>query len=357
MSGCVDGRPRGEGAVDARAHACPQVDPTGDSLHIGHLVSLQVMRMMRRAGHKPVILVRALSAPCPLSAQRSTAARRAQVGGATALVGDPTDRSEERPVLPQDLVAHNAAQLAAAIRRLPDLHDATVVNNMDWYAGMSAVGFLRDVASHFRVNAMLAKDSVKRRRESTDAGGSGGLSLAELSYQSLQVPRLRVAVLSGANRTVPTRSPPQAYDFLQLSRSHGVTVQVGGSDQWGNITAGLDLIGSVAPQQGMFGVTVPLLTTASGAKFGKTSGNAIWLDEKKYGAGRAPPPRALTGVCRVPGARPLSCISTCSALPIRTHRVFWNTLPTFPTRRFTTFAQRWRGRRRNARRSAAWPRS
>jgi tyrosyl-tRNA synthetase len=208
-------------------------DPTAPSLHFGNLVQLVVLRRLQRAGHRVICLV----------------------GGSTGLIGDPKPTSE-RVLKTKDEAAANVAQIKELVRPFLDFegtdpacaHRAVLVDNLDWTAPMSALDFLRDVGKHFRVNQMIRKEAVARRLESQE-----GISYTEFSYQLLQ-----------------------ALDFLELYRSHGCTLQTGGSDQWGNLTAGVDLIHRVEGV-GAHALATPLLTDASGAKFGKSEGNAIWL--------------------------------------------------------------------------------
>ena len=205
-------------------------DPTAPSLHVGNLVVLTVMRRFQLAGHKPIPLV----------------------GGATGLVGDPSGRNEERSLNDESIVEEWVARLRNQISRFLDFdapkNAAIMVNNLDWTKSMSALEFLRDVGKHFSVNQMLAKDSVSSRLE------AGGISYTEFSYQVLQ-----------------------GYDFLELYRRHNCKIQLGGSDQWGNIIAGLDLIRKVE-QGSAHAFTVPLMTKSDGSKFGKTASGAVWLD-------------------------------------------------------------------------------
>jgi len=205
-------------------------DPTAPSLHVGNLVVLLVMRRMQMAGHKPFPLV----------------------GGATGLIGDPSGRNEERSLNSSEIVAEWVSRLAAQLSKFLNFdgssNAAVMVNNLDWTQGISALEFLRDIGKHFSVNNMLSKDSVSNRLE------SGGISYTEFSYQVLQ-----------------------GLDFLELFRRNGVEMQIGGSDQWGNIVAGLDLIRRVENGSG-FVITVPLLTKSDGSKFGKTASGAVWLD-------------------------------------------------------------------------------
>jgi tyrosyl-tRNA synthetase len=205
-------------------------DPTAASLHVGNLVVLLVLRRFQLAGHNPIALV----------------------GGATGLVGDPSGRSDERILnsseIVEDWVMGIRKQVAAFLDFDTKVNPAVVVNNLDWTAPLSAIEFLRDIGKHFSVNQMLAKESVSARLE------AGGISYTEFSYQVLQ-----------------------SYDFLELFRRYNCTLQLGGSDQWGNIVAGLDLIRRVESGSG-HALTVPLLAKSDGSKFGKTAGGSIWLD-------------------------------------------------------------------------------
>ncbi len=211
-------------------------DPTADSMHVGHLMALMVLRRFQQAGHRPIALV----------------------GGATGMIGDPSGKSEERILLSEAALRANVAGMEKQIRRLLEFdcgeNSALVVNNYDWMGRFGYIEFLREVGKHFPVNVMLAKDSVKSRLERSDAG----LSYTEFSYMLLQ-----------------------AYDFVHLNREYGCEIQVGGSDQWGNITAGIDLarrmnaLDSRAVQ--LYGATCPLLTKSDGAKMGKTESGALWL--------------------------------------------------------------------------------
>ncbi|MBK8248194.1 MAG: tyrosine--tRNA ligase [Gemmatimonadetes bacterium] len=204
-------------------------DPTGSSLHVGHLVQVMGLVHLQRAGHRPIALV----------------------GGGTGMIGDPSGRSAERNLLTLDQVAQNASSIQKQLEHFLDFTGpaaARMRNNADWLLSVSLVDFLRDVGKHFSVNYMLAKDSVRSRMEV-------GISYTEFSYMLLQ-----------------------AYDFLQLNARDGVTLQMGGSDQWGNITAGTELIRRSSGHE-VFGVTLPLVTTADGKKFGKTAeGTSVWLD-------------------------------------------------------------------------------
>lgn len=205
-------------------------DPTAPSLHIGNLVVLLVLRRFQLAGHNPIALV----------------------GGATGLVGDPSGRNEDRILNSEETVAEWVAKYRVQLSRYLDFeateNPARIVNNLDWTAPMSAIEFLRDIGKHFSVNQMLSKDSVSMRLE------GGGISYTEFSYQVLQ-----------------------SLDFLELYRRHGCTLQIGGTEQWGNIVAGLDLIRRVESGSG-HALTVPLLLKSDGTKFGKTAGGSVWLD-------------------------------------------------------------------------------
>lgn len=208
-------------------------DPTADSLHVGHLVPLLLLRRFQRAGHRPI----------------------AVVGGATGLIGDPSGRSDERNLLSLEQLAHNVEaikrQMALALDFGPS--GALLVDNYDWTRDLTLLEFLRDIGKCFSISAMLAKDSVKSRLERED----GGISFTEFSYMLLQ-----------------------AYDFAYLARHYGCELQVGGSDQWGNITAGIDLGRRLDGHQ-LYGLTMPLLTKADGSKMGKTASGAVWLDPQR----------------------------------------------------------------------------
>jgi len=209
-------------------------DPTGDSLHVGHLLPQLMLRRFQDAGHHAITLA----------------------GGATGMVGDPSGKSAERNLLTPEQLAHNVACVKFQLSRLLDFdragNPARLVNNADWTAPYSFLDFLRDIGKHFSLNVMLAKDSVKSRME-----GDSGISYTEFSYQLLQ-----------------------AFDFYHLRKTYTCELQIGGSDQWGNITAGTDLI---RKKLGVtcWGWTFPLITKADGTKFGKTEGGAVWLDPKK----------------------------------------------------------------------------
>ena len=204
-------------------------DPTAPSLHIGNLVALTLLRRFQLAGYKPIALV----------------------GGATGLVGDPSGRSAERSLNEAELVADWVERIRKQLEGFLDFtgkNAAIMANNLDWTAPVSAIEFLRDIGKHFSVNQMLARDSVASRLE------SGGISYTEFSYQVMQ-----------------------AFDYLELFRRHNCALQIGGSDQWGNIVAGVDLIRRVEAKSA-HALTIPLLAKADGTKFGKTADGAIWLD-------------------------------------------------------------------------------
>ncbi len=209
-------------------------DPTADSLHAGHLMGQLGLRRFQMAGHRPF----------PLA------------GGATGMIGDPSGKSEERNLLTREELQHNVACIKGQLERILDFEpgpfQATLVDNADWTAGTSLLGFLRDVGKHITVNQMMAKESVKNR-----LSGEIGISYTEFSYMLLQ-----------------------ANDFRHLYVEHGVELQMGGSDQWGNITAGIDLIRKTASGTA-HGLTWPLLLRSDGSKFGKTADGAVWLDPDK----------------------------------------------------------------------------
>ena len=210
-------------------------DPTADSLHIGHLVPLLALRRFQLAGHRPIALV----------------------GGATGLIGDPSFKSAERQLNSGDIVGDWVDKLRAQLEQYLDFdcghNSAVVVNNLDWTSDLSALDFLRDVGKHFSVNAMIQKESVKQRLEREGSG----ISFTEFSYMILQ-----------------------SFDFAELHKRYGCTLQIGGSDQWGNITGGIDLTRRMYQGQ-VFGLTLPLVTKADGQKFGKTESGTVWLDSNK----------------------------------------------------------------------------
>jgi tyrosyl-tRNA synthetase len=209
-------------------------DPTGDSLHVGHLMGQLTLRRFQLGGHHPIALA----------------------GGATGMIGDPSGKSAERNLLTRAQLDHNVASIKRQLARLLDfeaaVNPARLVDNADWTAPISYLDFLRDVGKYFSLNIMLAKDSVKSRME-----GDSGISYTEFSYQLLQ-----------------------AYDFYHLRNAYQCELQIGGSDQWGNITAGTDFIRKKLGVAA-WGWTFPLITKADGAKFGKTEGGAVWLDPQR----------------------------------------------------------------------------
>jgi len=213
------------------------IDPTADSLHIGHLVSVMMLCHFQRAGHKPVALV----------------------GGATGMIGDPSGKSAERNLLDEATLNHNVASIKNQLGKFLNFdaeqgNAAVLVNNYDWMQPMSFLDFIRDVGKHITVNYMMAKDSVKKRI--TGEAGDG-MSYTEFSYQLVQ-----------------------GYDFLHLYRNEKCSIQMGGSDQWGNITTGTELIRRIDSGKA-FAITCPLITKADGTKFGKTEGGNVWLDPEK----------------------------------------------------------------------------
>ncbi|GBD66653.1 tyrosyl-tRNA synthetase [Tetragenococcus halophilus subsp. halophilus] len=207
-------------------------DPTADSLHIGHLLPILMLRRFQQNGHTPIALV----------------------GGGTGMIGDPSFKDQERQLNPletvQDWSNNVKQQLSQFIDFNNEKNPAIVANNYDWLGEMTLIDFLRDIGKNFTINYMMSKESVKRRIEA-------GISYTEFAYQLLQ-----------------------AYDFLKLYQKYGCLLQLGGSDQWGNITSGIELLHREEDVQG-FGLTMPLITKADGKKFGKTEGNAIWLDANK----------------------------------------------------------------------------
>ena len=208
------------------------IDPTADSLHIGHLVSIMLLKHLQMAGHKPL----------------------AVVGGATGMIGDPSFKAAERKLLTVEEVQHNVACIRGQLEKFLDfsspVNGAEILNNYDWTKDYLFLDFIRDIGKHITVNYMMAKDSVQKRIET-------GLSFTEFSYQLLQ-----------------------AFDYLTLYRTKGCRLQMGGSDQWGNITTGTELIRRIEGGEA-FALTCPLITKADGTKFGKTEGGNVWLDPKK----------------------------------------------------------------------------
>jgi len=209
-------------------------DPTASSLHVGSFLQIMLLVRLQQAGHTPIAIV----------------------GGGTGLIGDPSGRSTERQLLTKEMTDANLEGIRKQLERFLDFsaksNAAKIINNADWLVPIPMVDFMRDIGKHFTVNYMLAKDSVDRRISSED-----GISFTEFSYMLLQ-----------------------AYDYLMLAQQHNCTLQMGGSDQWGNITAGIDLIRKVTGKHA-HALVVPLITNASGAKFGKTEGGPIWLDPQR----------------------------------------------------------------------------
>ena len=213
------------------------IDPTADSLHIGHLVGVMMLRQLQRSGHRPIALI----------------------GGATGMIGDPSMKSQERVLIDEDTLRHNQECIKAQLAKFLDFDSdapnaAVLVNNYDWMKGYGFLNFIRDIGKHITVNYMMAKDSVKKRLA---ANADHGMSFTEFSYQLLQ-----------------------GYDFLHLYREYGCRLQLGGSDQWGNITTGTELIRRVEGGEA-YALTCPLITKADGGKFGKTESGNVWLDPKR----------------------------------------------------------------------------
>ena len=209
-------------------------DPTADSLHLGHLVPVLLLKRFQMAGHKPIALV----------------------GGATGMIGDPSFKATERKLNTPDVIAGWVDKIRGQVSPFLDFdgpNAAIMANNYDWFGGMGALEFLRDIGKHFSVNAMIKKESVQQRISRDEQG----ISYTEFSYSLLQ-----------------------GYDFAELNRRHGCVLQIGGSDQWGNITAGADLTRRLH-QKHVCGLTLPLVTKADGTKFGKTEAGAVWLDARK----------------------------------------------------------------------------
>ncbi len=212
------------------------IDPTADSLHIGHLVGVMILRHFQRCGHKPIALI----------------------GGATGMIGDPSGKSQERNLLTEETLRHNQNCIKAQLARFLDFESdapnaAELVNNYDWMKNFSFLEFIRDIGKHITVNYMMAKDSVKKRLSGET---SDGMSFTEFTYQLVQ-----------------------GYDFLYLYQHHGCRIQMGGSDQWGNITTGTELIRRKTGGEA-FALTCPLITKADGGKFGKTESGNVWLDRR-----------------------------------------------------------------------------
>ncbi|MBR4829946.1 MAG: tyrosine--tRNA ligase [Muribaculaceae bacterium] len=213
------------------------IDPTADSLHIGHLVGVMMLKHLQRAGHRPIALI----------------------GGATGMIGDPSMKSQERKLIDEETLRHNQECIRQQLAKFLDFdsdapNHAILVNNYDWMKDFSFLSFIRDVGKHITVNYMMAKDSVKKRLA---ANADHGMSFTEFSYQLLQ-----------------------GYDFLHLYETEGCRLQMGGSDQWGNITTGTELIRRMSGGEA-FAITCPLITKADGGKFGKTESGNVWLDPKR----------------------------------------------------------------------------
>ena len=226
-----------EKLMQGPAAAYVGIDPTADSLHIGHLVSVMILKHFQACGHKPIALV----------------------GGATGMIGDPSMKSAERNLLDEETLNHNVACIKAQLGRFLDFESdapnkAELVNNYDWMKDYSFINFIRDIGKHITVNYMMAKDSVKKRLQ---RDSSEGMSFTEFSYQLMQ-----------------------GYDFFWLWKNKGCVLQLGGSDQWGNITTGTELIRRIAGGEA-FALTCPLIRKADGTKFGKTEKGNIWLDAER----------------------------------------------------------------------------
>lgn len=209
-------------------------DPTADSLHLGHLVPVLVLRRFQQAGHRPIALV----------------------GGATGMIGDPSFKANERKLNSLDVVAQWSERIQRQLEPFLSFeggNPAILANNYDWFGQMNVLDFLREVGKHFSVNAMIKKEAVQQRLARDEVG----ISFTEFAYSLLQ-----------------------AYDFVELYRHHGCLLQIGGSDQWGNITAGIDLVRRLCRAE-VYGLTLPLVTKADGTKFGKTESGAVWLDPRK----------------------------------------------------------------------------
>ncbi len=263
------------------------IDPTADSLHIGHLMGLVTMRRFQLAGHRVI----------------------AVVGGATGLIGDPSGKSQERNLLDREKIDHNVRGISKVVSRFLDWdgsHPALLVNNISWYEGMNILDFLRDVGKHFTINYMIAKDSVKSRLEDREHG----LSYTEFSYMLLQ-----------------------GYDFYYLNREYQCHLQIGGADQWGNITAGTEMIrrhgastGKVA--ESVWGLTWPLLTKSDGTKFGKSESGAVWLT-----ADKTSPYQFYQFLVRTPDADVMSLIKYLTFLEMSEIERLETSLKTQPEKR------------------------
>ena len=230
-----------EHLLEAMRSAYVGFDPTADSLHIGNLVPIMLLAHFQRCGHKPVALV----------------------GGATGMIGDPSGKSDERNLLDEETLRHNQEAIKKQLGHFLDFNSNTengaeLVNNYDWMKDFSFLAFIRDVGKHITVNYMMAKDSVKNRikPDTEDSGGSEGMSFTEFTYQLVQ-----------------------GYDFLHLFQDKNCSLQMGGSDQWGNITTGTELVRRIGRGKA-YAITCPLITKADGSKFGKSEGGNVWLDAK-----------------------------------------------------------------------------
>ncbi len=213
------------------------IDPTADSLHIGHLVGVMMLKHLQRAGHRPIALI----------------------GGATGMIGDPSMKSQERKLIDEETLRHNQEAIKRQLAKFLDFDSdapnaALLVNNYDWMKEFSFLEFIRDIGKHITVNYMMAKDSVKKR---LSGESREGMSFTEFSYQLLQ-----------------------GYDFLHLYQTRGCRLQLGGSDQWGNMTTGTELIRRKTGEENVFAITCPLITKADGGKFGKTESGNVWLDPR-----------------------------------------------------------------------------
>ncbi|MCG0996377.1 tyrosine--tRNA ligase [Acetobacter indonesiensis] len=231
---CTDAQALDDAMTKGSVAAYIGFDPTADSLHVGSLIQIMMLRLLQKHGHKPVALM----------------------GGGTARIGDPSFREEARRLMTEETITTNLAGIEGCLRQFlafgDKASDARLVNNADWLDKLAYIDLLRDVGVHFSINRMLAFDSVKSRLDREQ-----GLTFLEFNYSILQ-----------------------SYDFRELNRRHGVTLQLGGSDQWGNIVSGVDLVRRT-DQKSVMGLTTPLLTTSSGAKMGKTANGAVWLSEAR----------------------------------------------------------------------------
>lgn len=258
-------------------------DPTADSLHVGHLLPLLTLRRFQLAGHQPI----------------------AVAGGATGMIGDPSGKSAERSLLTPAILEKNLSGIKKILEKFLDLKTAKVVNNADWF-GMTYIEFLRDVGKHFTVNHMMSKDSVRTRLEDREHG----ISYTEFSYMLLQ-----------------------AYDFYVLNKQQKCRLQIGGSDQWGNITEGTELIRRMAAAEGkeapaVFGMTLPLVLKSDGTKFGKTETGAIWLD-----AGRTSPYQFYQYFIQMPDADVVRMLKYFTFLPLEEIARLEGAIKTAPEKR------------------------